>query len=54
MTNSLRCLPLAVLFGLMSCSADAPPAVPDDTASAVSSTEVAKLPEVRYYVIADT
>lgn len=54
MTNSLRCLPLAVLFGLMSCSADAPTAVPDEATPVVSSTEVAKLPEVRYYVIADT
>ncbi|MDP6739836.1 MAG: hypothetical protein QF404_07470 [Planctomycetota bacterium] len=54
MTNSLRCLPLAALFALTSCCTEAPPADPAAVTSAVSSTEAAKLPEVRYYVIADT
>jgi hypothetical protein len=60
MTNFLRCLPLALLLGLLSCSEEAPAAAPD-SASAAGEAEVvtpvadaAQLPEVRYYVVADT
>jgi hypothetical protein len=54
MTNLLRFLPLAILFGFTSCCSEAPTEVPPDAAAAISGAEVARLPEVRYYVIADT
>ena len=42
MTNPLRFLPLALLFAFSSCTAEAPAENPE------------RLPEVRYYVVADT
>ncbi len=62
MTNSLRCLPVALLVGLLSCSEEAPTAAPDSTSAGgpgdsevvTSAADAAQLPEVRYYVVADT
>ena len=57
MTNFLRCLPLALLFGLLSCSEDAPAAAPDsgpgEAEVVTSAADAAQLPEVRYYVVSD-
>jgi hypothetical protein len=61
MTNFLRCLPLALLFGLLSCRQDAPAAAPDsasaggpgDSEVMTSAADAAQLPEVRYYVVSD-
>ena len=60
MINSLRCLPVALLFGLLSCSEEAPTVAVDSTSAAGDSevvtpaADAAQLPEVRYYVVADT
>lgn len=60
MTKSLRCLSVALLFGLLSCSEEAPTAAPDSTSAGpgdsevmASAAEAAQLPEVRYYVVSD-
>ncbi|HIF41806.1 MAG TPA: hypothetical protein EYQ74_11990 [Planctomycetes bacterium] len=58
MTNFLRCLPLALLFGILSCSEEAPTASPESDAAGdselmTSAADAAQLPEVRYYVVSD-
>jgi hypothetical protein len=62
MTNPLRFLPLALLFGLLSCGEEAPAAAPDSASAGgpgeaevvTLAADAAQLPEVRYYVVADT
>jgi hypothetical protein len=62
MTNFLRCLPVGLLFGLLSCSEEAPAAAPDSASAGgpgeaevvTPAADAAQLPEVRYYVVADT
>lgn len=64
MTNPLRFLPVALLFGLLSCSEEAPAAAPDSASASAGgpgeaevvtpAADAAQLPEVRYYVVADT
>ena len=46
MTNPLRFLPLALLFAFSSCTAEVPTEAPAENPE--------RLPEVRYYVVADT
>jgi len=66
MTNPLRFLPLALLFAFSSCTAENPTQAPAE-APAENPTEAPteappeapaenpeRLPEVRYYVVADT
>ena len=60
--RSVKILTLGGLLGLLSCSEEAPTAAPDatsaggpgDSAVMTSAADAAQLPEVRYYVVADT
>ena len=70
MTNPLRFLPLALLFAFSSCTAEVPTEVPAENPTQAPAEALAenptqapteapaenleRLPEVRYYVVADT
>lgn len=59
--RGVKILTLGGLLGLLSCSEEAPTAVPDSTSAGgpgdsevmASAAEAAQLPEVRYYVVSD-